>query len=290
MRSKSMLLISVIIALFASMFLLPLAYAPLTVLSAPPTIVDDTKVPGTSVSIEITIDDALAMWGFEFVLGFDPEILIATGFEVYSPFVVAWPSFIDNETGTVAIAYSMEMGEPVGFYAFDPTAILRIDFDVVGFGGTFLDLYDSVITDTVGTEITHEVVDGFFANVIPDRSANLVRRSAWPEHHSWVESKDPDLTLTGKVKSLGNVALLVKVVFTITDGDGLWVKSFETEETWIRAGSSGITDLTVTVTVADLDGYGTYYVKAQCWFDSDGDFEIDAPGAKLKSTRFTAKP
>jgi len=64
----------------------------------------------------------------------------------------------------VFVAYSMKLGEPVGFSTVDPKPIARIDFSVDALGATLLDIRDSIISDILGGSITHDAVDGLFAN------------------------------------------------------------------------------------------------------------------------------
>jgi len=306
-KRKNSLWISLTLMVLVSLSLatLPVSATNGAVLSAP-FIVNQALTPGSDFYIEITVANVSKLWGWEFKLSFDPSVLQGkltydttgdlvpdSAFTPYYPFAppdgLQWGTPVTNNTGGfIAVAYSMALGETVGFSTVDPAPIGRIDFHVIAFGGSYLDLQDTVLTNIPGA-ITHDVVDGYFANVVPQWSANLVRRSAWPEHHSWVVSKDPDLKLMGKVANLGNVAVKAKVVFNVTNSEGLWFKSFETPETAISSGDK--VDLARPITLADLDNiYGVYYVKAQVYYDSDGDGTTDAAGAKIKSFRFAAKP
>jgi hypothetical protein len=125
----------------------------------------------------------------------------------------------------------------------------------------------------------------------PVALADLVRRSAWPEHHHFDQSAElgrgEDLinTLYGKVGNLGEADVWVKVVFTIYDGrDGVQLGTLETDP-YLLTVEEYIVDLT-----ADFDttawGTGKFYVEAQCWYDSDGDGTIDTAGAKVKGFGF----
>ncbi|MFQ6127246.1 MAG: carboxypeptidase-like regulatory domain-containing protein [Candidatus Heimdallarchaeota archaeon] len=120
-------------------------------------------------------------------------------------------------------------------------------------------------------------------------SATLVRRSAWPEHHHWDESKDADLTLTGKVHNDGTLSeLTVRVQFDISYYDDTWSGTFYTGNATIDPCT--IVDLTVTVTRTDLAGkFGTYYVKAQAEY-LDPDTGVWVKDGKIKDTKFKVVP
>lgn len=263
---------------------------PVTTLSAP-MVYDETLTPGSTFSIDIMISDVENLWGYQFILDFDPAILSALSYTSYAPFVMPFPSEINNTAGYVSVAFGMPFGTTEGFTG--TTALINIEFSVEAYGGCYFNLHDSILTtpDVPPQLISHEIVDGHFANIAPQWSANLVRRSAWPEHHHWVVSKDSDLTLTAKVKNLGTMPTMVKAVFTVADGDGLWQIELETDVVLLKP--NAMKNLAVTITLLDLNQtppgpYGTYYIEAQCMYDSDGDAIIDAFGAKIKNTKFTA--
>lgn len=148
-----------------------------------PIIVDRSKRPGSTFSINITIANVTEMWGYEFILSYDTRVLTATGYSSYEPFSFAWPSEINDTAGYVAVAYSMMMSESVGFSTVDPTPIVRIDFTVDTLGTSLLDLaadtesslYEgryhlhTILTDIMGEPITHDTVDGDFNNIGEDR-------------------------------------------------------------------------------------------------------------------------
>ncbi len=253
-----------------------------------PLVSDLSLLPGSIFYIDVNVTDAVDLWGYTIVLSFDPTILLPTDYMSYAPFVLAWPSEIGYDY--VTMSYSMQLGDKDGVNGF--ALLARIDFMVVGTGWSDLDLHDSVYLDVEGVAMPHEDVDGLFANIEPAWSANLVRRSAWPEHHSWVEAKDENLTLTGRVRNLGTLPVKAKVVFTIKYQDGLWQTEVETETAVLRPRQ--MKDLAKLIDKDDLNAaigyYGRYSVSARCWYDSDFDGTLDAQGAKLKSFGFAFKP
>ena len=140
-------------------------YASSTVLSAP-VIVDETLTPDSTFHINITVADVDEMWGYDFILYYDTTVLTATSYSSYDPFIIPWPSEINDTAGYAVVCYSMMMAEPVGFSTVDPEPIARIDFTVDALGTSILDLSYSEIYDIYAEVILHDVVDGFFANVV----------------------------------------------------------------------------------------------------------------------------
>jgi hypothetical protein len=280
-------LITVLLVSMATVSMQPCAGTPVTLLSAP-IIKDEGLTPGSTFTIDIAVADVANLWGYLIFLSYDTDVLTATGYSSHPIFPLQEPCEINDTEGYVSIAYHMPFGVPAGFTG-SLSNLASIEFTVDALGWSWLDLHDTVFSDPYGIPIEHEDVDGFFANIPVEYGADLVKKSAWPEHHHWDESKDADQTLFGKVKGLGNVPTTAYVKFTLHDGDGLWEGVFTTDPVAIDA--EAVVDLTVTITPADLipiTPYGKYYVRAQCWYD-DGTGTF-VPGAKMKSFSFALVP
>lgn len=121
--------------------------------------------------------------------------------------------------------------------------------------------------------------------------ADLVRKSAWPEHHHFSISGDEDgyQTLYGKVKNLGDANAAVSVLFTVTNSTHSW--NVETSSTLTTPGQ--IVDLnTKAISSAPPAALGTgkYSVSARARYDTDGDGTPDTDGAKIKTFSFAVVP
>ena len=130
---------------------------------------------------------------------------------------------------------------------------------------------------------------GFFSNegFPPGLSADLVRRSAWPEHHHYDVSKDEDgnQTLYAKVKNLGTLPAWVKAVFNVTGDDGLST-ILETEPMSIE--TEAIVDLSANFGPLTDEDAGKYSISAECYYSHN---EIWwAQGEKTKTFRFAIVP
>ena len=130
-----------------------------------PIIIDETKTPGSTFSIDITIDNVEDLWGYTFVLYYNTTVLTATNFSSYDPFTFEHPSEINQTAGSVAVSYSLPMGETVGFSTVEPAPMARVEFtvDSVGTSNLTFELPVKLPTTQAGY-IPSEVHNGFFAN------------------------------------------------------------------------------------------------------------------------------
>lgn len=164
-RKKQTLWIFLVI-LVANSILSQEAFAQVATTLSAPTVIDTALTPGTSFSIDITVANVEEMFAFQFVLIFDPAVLIATSFSSYDPFTSEWPSEIGPDY--VSLAYSVQVGEPERLTTADPKPIVKIDFAVAAFGTSLLDLNNTMLTKTTpqgGEAISHRTVDGYFTNL-----------------------------------------------------------------------------------------------------------------------------
>lgn len=197
--------------------------------------------------------------------------------------------------------YSGEMGQPISFdgtgsYDSDGT-IVSYEWDFgdgsTGTGPTPTYTYSTAGTYTVTLTVTDDdgatgtdTTTAMISEPAPPTAgpADLVRKSAWPEHHHFSLSKDEDgvQTLYGKVKNVGTVDTAVEVRFDISDANtGADVIDLVTSVATLMP--EEITDLSVGWSAPLI---GKYNVSAQCWYDSDGDDIPDTPGEKVKTFSF----
>jgi len=258
--------------------------APATVLAAP-TIVDPTKTPPSTFYINITIADVSAMWGYQFFLYYDTKVLTATAYATYAPFNLDWNPALNDTAGFAFLAYSMKLGELVGFSTVTPKAIGRIDFSVDSLGTSKLDLVESVISDIFGNPITHTAQDGSFTNqaAVPDFSI-----SASPTSKTIVQGGSGTSTIT--ITSLNNfnsaVSLSITGLPTGTTG------TFSPTSVTPPAGGSATSTLTInvgastatgtyTLTVTGTGGGKTHSVQISLTVTAAPDFSISASPSSL---------
>lgn len=116
-------------------------------------------------------------------------------------------------------------------------------------------------------------------------SADLVGRSAWPEHRNYDASKDEDgyQTLYGRMKNLGNTSTAAKVVFRVY-ADGMYVHTFETDVVTIAPRKI----IDVAYNWSEFTEGKRYNVFAQCLYhDGRGRWIL---GIKNKKFHFMVTP
>ncbi|MDH5771008.1 MAG: cohesin domain-containing protein, partial [Candidatus Bathyarchaeota archaeon] len=246
-------------------------------------------------------------WGYQIEMDFNPEVLHGVS--------VDDGGFLASAGGNVAEAPGMGFDNVNGklnlFAAFlfpkenFPTGggpLAFITFEVVGIGGSPLNLgvNTGLANKTGGWELGPDwepilkganpdiFTDGYFDNrfTIADISADPVRRSAWPEHHHYVISKDEDdyQTINAKVKNLGVIDVYVKVTFEVSK-DGADPTTYETPTEFMTPGEMRNLFHNLPMTTGNE---GKYTVTARCQYSPDGDYWF--LGEKTKTFGFAVVP
>ena len=243
--------------------------------------------PGESFTVDINIQDAVDLFAYEVKLGYNPGILAVADIDegpfirdqTTSPLGTLWSTIYGAD---YVYAVCVTMGKYPGVSGSGN--LFNVTFNVIDPGACDLDLYDSIMLDSNGALITHDVADGDFSTPV---RANLLRRSAWPEHHHYVVSKDEDAyqTLYAKAKNLGSIDILIKAKFDIMRDDTLLV-SVSSDETLVTPDT--IVDLTADFGPLAPTDAGKYYVSARAYYSWSGDYWH--PGEKVKTFSFAVVP
>jgi len=253
-----------VLFVFASLILTTLAIAPVsaptTATISAPYLYNPALTPGSSFSIEITVENVEELWGFEFVLSFDDTVLTATDVEPLSGFGVN-PFTTEEEIGDdyVFVAYTRLFGDTVGFSTVDPAPVARIYFDVLAISVTLLDLHDTVLANIYGQIVDHAALEGGFVNMRVSLWAKLV---SVKERHMDVCTTQ---TIKGLVTNKGEEGAYVRARFVILDAGHMVVGVADSDELWIGPGTSDWVTATWHV-----EEQGSYYVKGVTQFSGDG--------------------
>lgn len=246
------------------------AFAPVTV---PLIHVDpeaNTGNPGDEVTVTVSVEDVVDLYGYEIKMGFDLNFLQVAyhweaGEKIYHFEEGAFLQQTESPYGTFfsltpKLGYIHVSQIVLGAYpgVSGSGVLFSVNFTVFDTGKCTLDLYEAQPVDSGGNAFTVDLGDGYFYTDLAD----LVRKSAWPEHHHYVVGKDedPNQTLSAKVKNLAPVDLHAKVTFDLMRDDGFSV-TVTTEEVVITPG----TIVTLTANFGPLDGSyaGKYYASAK---------------------------
>jgi len=297
MREKALVWTCIITTLIASLAMVKPASAATTTVYLSPVV--STGMPGDTFSVDVMISDVFDLYGYEFMLVYDTNVLTATdlaphmgtsnepGF--FFPTYTVWYYAMDDDPwgtgeGYAWLSVTLPLGTPQGLSGSGKLATVQFSVDAAG-QGYLLNLPMVLLGDPTGPITDFVVYGGYFSSTTPVTfGANLVGKSAWPEHHHFVALKDEDglQTLYAKVRNTGTVPTRVKVVFEIYDENGFLVATLETPTVVLNA------DLTITQTV-DWGGYTIgmkYSVEARAWYDGIGNGATQTPGIKIKPFSF----
>jgi hypothetical protein len=167
----------------------------------PPEIIDPTLLPPATFKINVTIADVRDLYGYQFNLTFDPNIIICLQDEVHD--VLGETHYIpnqmiDNTGGFIFINVSYySPAVPLDIDA--ATALITIKFRVKAVGATNLTLTDTELIDSGGQPITHEVYNGFFQSLIVD--VGILDISAVPNPIYQGRSTNVSVTVTNEGNS-----------------------------------------------------------------------------------------
>jgi hypothetical protein len=265
------------------MFVMALAITPTfgapNPIIAAPEIIDTLMEPCTTFTIEVTVSDVVDLWGFEFLITWDPDVLTCIGGFPVVPFIIPWPSEIG--WGYAKIAASLMLGLDYGVAG--DYVLAYLNFHVIALGSTFLDLEETILTPWYASPvIDHEVQDGYFANKAPSYRADIKR--AYPEHSNWIGADDLDNTLTVLVRNFGLVTR-ADVTITIEDELAMWSISYSEE---VELGKREKKEVTWDVLRTQLPGPGTYYVtNTAMYYNADTSTWIPAAHDKAYSFTFS---
>lgn len=267
----SLVVVSSIVAAVSAPVTLPLVYVDP---------VESIADPGDSFTINIDVQDVSDLFSWGIRLEFNPNVLECTDVEE-GPFIkdhqstsfvkVIKLNYIDVGCTTLGAVPGVN-GSGV---------LMNATFSVKDSGKSDLHLNEertSLLNSTIQA-IDHTLQDGYFHSTAV---ANLVGRSAWPEHHHYVLSKDEDgnQTLYAKVKNTGPVDLHVYVRFDIVRDDAL-VDTVYTMEVVVMPGEIVVLSADFLLTSADV---GKYYASASAWYSWTSYYFTQ--GDKLKTFSF----
>lgn len=237
-----------------------------------------TEIIGEYITIDINVADITDLSSWEFWLRCDNTILEYSSI-TEGPFLksVGATYFIVKRfpsppapTSYISVGCMLMVPQT----ASGSGVLATIEFLVIGEGSCTLDVYDTKLLDSNVMNVPHDVEDGYFSNTV---IGDLVRRSAWPEHHHFVIAKDEDhiQTLYAKVKNLGEGYGFLRLNFTVwmMDGDPeIVICKHMVGDVETRIAPDTIVDMTVDLWASPDEAWepGKYYVDTKCLYSADG--------------------
>jgi len=220
----------------------------------PPTIIDVTKTPGKTFTININVTEVAGLVSFAFKLKFNTAILDATAITKGAFFegtpgpapvgpVIELHKKINNDLGYVS--YSLMFGTLSPYFNNGKSGsgiLATMEFIVEEVGVTPLDLSDTDLIDPYGASMPHDVYDGYFSNT---GYANPIAEFTF----------DPPSPILGKTVTFisGSYDIDGYIVSWDWDfGDGTTGNDEIMEHVYREAGTEiGINAVNVTLTVTD---------------------------------------
>jgi len=177
-------------------------YRPARLYVNPPEIADPTLLPPSIVKINITLEGVREMYGYEFKLEYNTEMLTCIG---------AIVNIIQNQTN---FSPRILIDDPAGFIHVNvtyyppstpmtiaqPENLVTIYFLISGMGYSQLHLSDTEIIDVYGNLISHQTEDGFIITIIRDVAVIDVAPSSYWAYQNWT------IQISVTVKNIGNLS------------------------------------------------------------------------------------
>jgi hypothetical protein len=286
-RKKNLKWLSLLLVLVSSYAALNVGLAPVTLANVYVDPLENVYNVGDTFTVDINVADVVDLYSWGIKVSWDRDLLVATDVTEGS-FLAMQP----DGTAFVKVIYDnyVDVGcTTLGdWYGASGSGILMtITFDVLDAGRTSLEIFYSVLLDSVASaEISHTVEDGNFET---PQAAKLVKKSAWPEHHHFdvsvqlAKDGDSNQTLSSLVVNTSPVGydLYVYVAFEIVRGDTV-IAVPSSDVVTVSAGEI----LSLTADFGPLSGsdIGKYAVSASCWYSYTGTYW--AQGEKVKTFSF----
>ncbi|MEM3576952.1 MAG: cohesin domain-containing protein [Candidatus Bathyarchaeia archaeon] len=167
----------------------------------PEEIIDPTLLPPSTFTINVTIADVEDLYGYEFNLTFNPNVLIClqiTIHDVLNETNYIPNQYIDNLKGFITINVTYyPPATPLNIYAQTPLASIK--FRVKAIGSSNLTLCNTKLINSIGQPIAHETYNGFFQSLIRDIA--IVDLYAYPT--AVYQGQKANITVT--VRNEGNI-------------------------------------------------------------------------------------
>lgn len=129
-----------------------------TMLVDPLKIINTSLTIGSKFTVNVNISDVTDLSSYVFNLSFNKTVLNVTGIKSVNPIWDCYKYQINNSLGIVWVECVLD-GSLNGNAKLE-----AINFSVIGTGESNLDLYGTLLGDSQGIEISHDIRNGFFSN------------------------------------------------------------------------------------------------------------------------------
>jgi PKD repeat protein len=168
----------------------------------PPEIVDPTLLPPSIVSVNVTVDDVIDMFDYEFRLSYNTEMLTCIG------------AIINRVQGQTTFTPTILISDGEGYLwvnvtyyppstpitSMTPLHIVTVYFQIDTLGSSVLHLSDTELSDSSRQSMPHETEDGFIMTLIRDVAITHVAPSTNWAYQGW------PVDITVIAKNFGNIS------------------------------------------------------------------------------------
>ncbi len=162
----------------------------------PPEIIDPELRPPTIVKVNVTVDDVIDMYDYEFKLSYNTEMLTCIGAIINRvKNQTAFTPTIHINDGDAYIWVNVTYHPPSTPINSDtPLHIVTVYFQIDTLGSSILHLYDTELSDSNRQPMPHETEDGFIMTLIRDVAITHVAPSTNWAYQGW----PVDISVTAK--------------------------------------------------------------------------------------------
>jgi len=168
----------------------------------PENIISPDLMPSHVFDVNVTIDDVENLYGYEFTLTYNTEMLTFIGMYVYP---------VNNQSAFTTLTQSNDLQgwlwinvtfyEPaIPFTTYEPQPLVRLYFIVENVGSSLLHFEGTSLVNSTGQLIPHGTSDGYVQTLIRDVAVTNVEVSPDWVYEGWI------VNISVTVKNLGNVS------------------------------------------------------------------------------------
>lgn len=167
--------------------------------------------PGTTFTINVTLDDVENLKKCIFNLTYIPSIIVEIN--LYVPPVLGQTPTKKLQVDDYAGCIWAELTYPNQITTMTPVTIMQVEFQVVSMGISPINLTDTQLYDTFGTPITHEVYHGIFIGLIRDIALISVIPDLNIVYEGWIVNVNVTVKNKGNLTETFDVKIYIEGSF-----------------------------------------------------------------------------
>jgi len=268
----------------------------------PPEIIDPTMLPPSWFAIDIMIDDVEDLYHYEFALTYDTTILTCYGAVIQPDIYGLRPAgrvVLDDFTGTVSV--NVTFNHPTSpITTYTPMPLVTLLFQVDAIGWSTLNLENTVLINSVGEIIHHEVEDGFFMVLRKDIAVIALAANETEIYPGWIVEISVTVENQGDMTESFSIHVLYggTVIKTLSVNDLQSNKSITIVAVWNTTGLAWCQNHTLSAYIPPLpyeldtadNSFSDGWVKMRIPGDVNGDNTVNILDCLIAANSFASTP